>query len=156
MYPHIRTDSLRKVKHFRCAARVFATLALVVLLALVAACGNSRSNIRPPRPGTPTGAADVVGIYRTIHQGLLQLRADGELVLIVPEGPGPSAGTYTLDNGRFAVRTEVCGDAVGEYDVSVGGQPKPGQATLTFATVRDDCGARSRYLTVDPWIYANS
>ncbi|MGH9280020.1 MAG: hypothetical protein ACRD12_18225 [Acidimicrobiales bacterium] len=130
-----------------------------MLVASLASCGGDRSsrlNIRPPQPGTPARASDVVGIYRTVHQGLLQLRQDGEFVLIVSEGPGPSAGTYTLENGRLTVQTDVCGTAVGEYDVVVGGQPKAGQATLTFTTVRDDCGPRSRYLTIDPWVYANS
>lgn len=97
-----------------------------------------------------------MGIYRTVHQGLLQLREDGEFILIVPEGPGPSAGTYTLDNGRLTVQTDVCGTAVGEYDLTVGGKPIAGQATLHFTTVSDDCGPRSRYLTIDPWVYANS
>ncbi|MDQ4097962.1 MAG: hypothetical protein M3144_08865, partial [Actinomycetota bacterium] len=90
------------------------------------------------------------------HQGLLQLRGNGSFVLIVPEGPGPSGGSYTLVDGRLTVRSDVCGSAVGEYDVTVSGPAEPGKAALTFTAVRDDCGARRRYLTIDPWIYANS
>ncbi len=153
-YPPIRTDRPRTVKHFHGAAVI-----LVVILA--GACGADKEaakhdNIRPPQPGTPARASDVQGIYRTIHQGLLQLRGNGSFVLIVPEGPGPSGGSYTLRNGRLTVHTDVCGSAPGEYEVSVSGPAEPGKATLTFTVVSDECGARRRYLTIDPWIYANS
>lgn len=133
--------------------------ALALLFAVTtAACGDreDRTNVRPPAPGVPAGAGDVQGIYRTIHQGLLQLRGDGEFVLIVPEGPGASAGTYTLADGVLTVVTDKCGDAVGRYDVVVTGVQEPGEANLEF-TVRDDaCGHRSYYLTIDPWVYAVS
>ena len=131
----------------------------VLTVALLAGCGRSaeeRSNVRPPRPGTPERAADVQGIYRTIHQGLLQLRGDGSFVLIVSGEPGPSSGTYTVENGRLAVRSEACGATVGDYRVEVGGQPVAGKATLHFTAVGDDCEERRRSLTVDPWVYANS
>jgi hypothetical protein len=100
--------------------------------------------------------AEVQGIYRTVHQGLLQLRGDGEFVMVVPEGPGPSAGRYTLDDGVFTVSTDKCGDEVGEYEVRVTGVQEAGKASLEFTTVRDGCAARARYLTIDPWVYANS
>jgi hypothetical protein len=114
------------------------------------------SNVRPPAPGVPATANDVTGIYRSIHQGLLQLRADGELVLIVPEGPGPSAGTFTLSNGRLVVYTEGCGQETGDYDVLVTGEQKAGKAVLNISAVRDPCEERRRYLTIDPWVYADS
>jgi hypothetical protein len=135
-------------------------MAMATLMALSAsACSEKAAeheNIRPPQPGTPARPADVQGIYRTVHQGLLQLRANGSFVLIVPEGPGPSGGSYTLENGVLTVRTDVCGSAVGDYRVVVSGTPLPGQAILTFISVSDDCDARRRYLTIDPWVYANS
>lgn len=96
------------------------------------------------------------GIYRTVHQAVLQLRANGTLVFIVPEGPGPTAGTYTLVNGTMTIRTDVCGTAVGEYRVDVSGPPLPGEAALSFTAVQDDCDSRRRYLTIDPFVYANS
>lgn len=138
------------------------TICSVVLVAAAATGCNAekevqkQENVRPPQPGAPAAPSDVEGIYRTIHQGLLQLRANGSFVLIVPEGPGPSGGTYTLANGTLTVRTDVCGAAEGEYHVVVGGKPVAGQATLTFTAVNDDCGSRRHYLTVDPWVYANS
>lgn len=130
----------------------------LVAAVTVVGCGDAeeRQNVRPPQPGTPDGPTDVQGIYRSIRQGLLQLRGDGEFVLIVTESPGASAGTYTLDAGRLTVRTNVCGTAVGEYDLRVGGQPKAGEATLAFTAVADDCDFRRRWLTSDAWVYADS
>ena len=153
-YPPIRTDTPRTVKHFHVAA-------VILVLILAGACGADKEaaehdNIRPPQSGTPARASDVQGIYRTIYQGLLQLRGNGSFVLIVPEGPGPSGGSYTLEDGRLTVRTDVCGSAVGEYDVSVSGPAEPGKAALTFTAVSDDCGERRQHLTVAPWVYANS
>ncbi len=136
---------------------------LLVVLAsfvfLLAGCGEdreTRQNVRPPAPGTPDRPSDVQGIYRSIRQGLLQLRGDGEFVLIMPERPGASAGTYELDDGRLTVRTNVCGTAEGDYRVQVGGQQEPGKATLTFEALSDDCDWRRRSLTADPWVYADS
>jgi hypothetical protein len=136
-----------------------STIVLVLLVAVACSAEQEVSkyeNVRPPQPGTPARAADVQGIYRTVHQALLQLRGDGSFVLIVPAGPGPSGGTYTLQDGTLTVRTDVCGTAVGEYHVAVNGPPQAGKATLTFTPINDDCGPRLRYLTIDPWVYANS
>jgi len=135
---------------------------LILLLCgtLLGACSVMKdkpaSNVQPPAPGIPAAPADVTGIYRTVHQGVLQLRADGAFVLIVPEGPGPSSGTFTLANGRLVVRTEACGPETGDYDVVVTGEQEAGKALLRFSAVRDPCEDRRRYLTVDPWVYANS
>ena len=128
------------------------------MLFLASGCGENkpRENVQPPHPGVPAKASDVQGIYRTIHQGLLQLRGNGEFVLIVPEAPGSSTGTYRLEAGRLTVTTDVCGSAVGEYDVTVGGEPEPNKATLQFRVVKDDCGSRARHLTLTPWVYAVS
>lgn len=114
-----------------------------------------RSNIKPPRPGTPAAATDVTGIYRSVHQGLLQLRADGSLVLILPGGPEPSGGSFTLTDGRLLVDTDNC-DTSGSYDVVVTGEQKAGKAELRLTAVDDTCAERRDYLTIDPWVYANS
>lgn len=132
-------------------------LVLLLLVALPACRDRSeRLNIRPPRPGVPADGSDVVGIYRSIHQGLLQLRADGDLTLIVPEGPGPSSGTYSLRDGRLEVFTDECGDQLGDYRVEVTGEQEAGKAVLNVRAVDDPCAERRRYLTIDPWVYANS
>ena len=132
----------------------------VVVAALSGACSYVKhepaANVRPPAPGVPAKAADVTGIYRSIHQGVLQLRADGEFILVVPEGPGPSAGTFTLRDGRLVVRTKACGPETGDYDVLVTGEQEAGKAVLNLSAVRDPCEERRRYLTIDPWVYANS
>ena len=135
---------------------------LLCLVALAAVCGgcspkqSPSSNVQPPAPGVPSRAEDVTGIYRSIHQGLLQLRADGDYVLIVPEGPGPTSGSFTLSAGRLVVFSEACGQETGAYDVVVTGEQEAGKAVLHLTAVKDNCEDRRRYLTVDPWIYANS
>ncbi len=133
--------------------------ALLLLTLFTGACSlksGPASNVQPPAPGIPATAKDVTGIYRSIHQGLLQLRGDGDYVLIVPEGPGPSSGSFTLSAGRLVVFSKACGQETGEYDVVVTGIQEAGKAVLTISAVKDTCEDRRRYLTVDPWIYANS
>ena len=136
-------------------------LAFLLLLALAAgACSAMKatpsSNVQPPAPGVPAKPEDVSGIYRSIHQGLLQLRADGNYVLVVPEGPGPTSGSFTLSAGRLVVFSEACGQETGDYDVVVTGEQEAGKAVLNISAVRDPCEERRKYLTVDPWVYANS
>jgi hypothetical protein len=98
----------------------------------------------------------VTGIYRSIHQGLLQLRSTGDYVLVVPEGPGPTSGTFTLSAGRLVVFSDACGQETGDYDVVVTGEQEAGKAVLNISAVRDPCEDRRKYLTIDPWVYANS
>jgi hypothetical protein len=141
--------------------RLPAFPALVLTLALVTAgCSVMKdppaSNVQPPRPGVPAGAPQVSGIYRTIHQGVLQLRSGGDFVLIVPGGPGPSSGTFTLKDGHMEVRSAPCGQDAGAYDVTVTGEQEAGKAVLNLAAVQDPCEARRHYLTADPWVYADS
>lgn len=135
-----------------------ASVLTLALAGMLGACGGDRSerlNIRPPAPGTPSGAATVSGIYRSIHQGVLQLRANGELSLIIPD-VSASAGTFTLDNGDLTVTTGRCGDEVGRYRMEVTGVQLPGEAILNITAVEDACDERRTYLTIDPWIYADS
>ena len=134
-------------------------IALLLLSLLTGGCSlkdKPASNVQPPAPGVPTRVEDVTGIYRSIHQGVLQLRKDGEYVLIVPDGPGPSSGSFTLSAGRMVVFSKACGQETGEYDVVVTGIQEAGKAVLTISAIKDTCDDRRRYLTVDPWIYANS
>ena len=132
----------------------------MVLMLLVALPGcrdrAERLNVRPPAPGVPADGSEVVGIYRSIHQGLLQLRGDGDLTLIVPEGPGATSGTYALRDGRLEVFTDECGDQLGDYRVEVTGEQEAGKAVLNLVAVDDPCTERRKYLTIDPWVYANS
>lgn len=134
-------------------------LGLLLLAVVTGGCSlhdPPPSNVQPPAPGVPATAKDVTGIYRSIHQGLLQLRSDGKYTLIVSEGPGPTAGSFTLSAGRLTVYSKECGQQTGEYDVMVTGTQEPGKAVLNISAVNDPCDARRHYLTVDPWIYANS
>jgi hypothetical protein len=135
------------------------SFALVLLMLVVLpACRDraERLNIRPPRPGVPASGSEVTGIYRSIHQGLLQLRGDGDLTLVIPDGPGASTGRYVLRDGRMEVFTDKCGDVPGAYRVEVTGEQQPGKAVLNLTAVDDPCTDRRTYLTIDPWVYANS
>jgi hypothetical protein len=136
--------------------RVLTLATLLCLLGLAGCRDAPPSNVRPPRPGVPAAPTEVAGIYRSIHQGLLQLRSDGELVLIVPGPPGTRAGRFTLQDGRMTLQTSRCGDDIGEYDVRVTGEQQAGKAVLNLAGVRDPCEERLHYLTTDPWVYADS
>ena len=136
-------------------------LAAALGAALFLGCGSGGAdapaeNVRPPKAGTPAQPSDVQGIYRSVRQGLLQLRGDGTIVLIAPQGGGPSGGRYTLQSGRLELQTDDCGDDIGRYDVVVTGEQEAGKATLRITPVDDACAPRLRDLTRDPWIYANS
>jgi hypothetical protein len=133
-------------------------VAAVLLALLLGACGNKedRLNYSPPKPGVPATTADVSGIFRTIHQGTLQLRGNGELNLVIPAAFGATSGTFTLRDGDATVRTGNCGDQVGAYRLQVVPGPIVSKSTILFEAVSDPCRERQRYLTVDPWVYADS
>ncbi len=133
-----------------------AALLLLVTSGCSAMKDKPSSNVQPPAPGVPARADDITGIYRSIHQGVLQLRADGEYVLVVPDGPGATSGSFTLSAGRMVVHSDACGPETGDYDVLVTGQQEAGKAVLNISAVRDSCEPRRKYLTIDPWVYANS
>jgi hypothetical protein len=111
--------------------------------------------VRPPAPGVPSSATDVTGIYRTVRASVLQLRADGDLNLTVPDA-GASSGTYTLNDGRMELTTTGCGVEVGSYEVIVSGEQRAGEARLNFRALQDGCTVRRLALTRDPWVYADS
>ena len=135
----------------------FVVVAVVVALVL-SACGDrdERLNFRPPALGVPATRADVNGIYRSIHQGLLQLRLNGELNLVIPESFGATSGTFSLQDGVATVRTENCGNQVGSYKLEVVAGPIVEKASIVFEAVDDPCAERLKYLTIDPWVYADS
>lgn len=142
----------------RAVVNLRPAVAALVLAVLLLACGDrdERLNFRPPAFGVPASTADVNGIYRSIHQGLLQLRVNGELNLVVPEGFGATSGTFTLHDGAATVRTESCGEQVGSYRLEVVPGPIVDKASIVFEAVDDPCQERLRYLTIDPWVYADS
>ena len=148
----IRTHWQARFKHLG----VVAVLALTMMACNAAKSMKPQENIVPPQPGVPASPSAIQGIYRTNHQGLLQLRGDGDFVMIIPEGPGPSGGKYTLRDGTLTVTTDNCGNAVGEYTLMVNGPPEAGKANIVFTPVNDSCEPRRKYLTIDPWVYANS
>ena len=135
-----------------------AGLAALALTLALGGCSNPPpSNYRPPELGVPASADEVTGIYRTIHQGLLQLRGNGDLNLVDPRptsappaarspsttGPPPS-GPTTVATSRAAYTIEVlAGSGIG-------------RSTLIFEAVDDPCAERQKYLTIDPWVYADS
>lgn len=134
------------------------SLAVLLLLGSTACSGDrsERLNVQPPAPGVPRSGTEVQGIYRSIHQGLLQLRGNGEINLITPDEPGTTSGDYSLREGVLEVRTDKCDDRPGTYNVEVTGEQKAGKAILVISAVHDDCAHRRRHLTIDPWVYADS
>ncbi|HEX2042350.1 MAG TPA: hypothetical protein VHF24_06890 [Acidimicrobiales bacterium] len=134
---------------------------IVAIVLLVAACDTVRQverveNVRPPAAGTPQQPSDVQGIYRSLSRAVLQLRGNGDLVLVAPAGGGPDSGKFTLQDGRLEVQTENCGETVGTYEMVVTGEQEPGKATLQINALSDECADRRRDLTAYPWVYANS
>jgi hypothetical protein len=134
--------------------RFAALLTVVVLLLATAGCSRKNTNVVPPEPGVPERAADVVGIYRSAQGSLLQLRKSGEFFVIA--GGRPIDGRFTLVDGRVAMRTEECGEQVGEYAVRVTGKPVPNKAQLHFTVVNDPCAARRMPLIDQRWVYVES
>jgi hypothetical protein len=129
----------------------------VAVVLLMAACETERvENVRPPAVGTPRQPSDVQGIYRSLSKAVLQLRGNGDLVLVAPAGGGPDSGKFTLQDGRLEVQTENCGETVGSYEMVVTGEQEPGKATLQINAITDECADRRRDLTAYPWVYADS
>ncbi len=143
-------------------ARLLARcLAGGIVVVLLSSCGAARrleseENVRPPAAGRPNEPADVQGIYRSLAKAVLQLRGNGDLVLVAPAGGGPDSGKFVVQDGRLEVQTSKCGEAVGTYEMVVTGEQEPGKATLQISALSDECAERRRDLTAYPWVYANS
>ncbi|MGH9156512.1 MAG: hypothetical protein ACRD1K_11905 [Acidimicrobiales bacterium] len=108
--------------------------------------GESDTNVRPPQPGVPARSADVTGIYRTIRNSVIQLRANGDFFMLVPD-VGAANGTWSLVDGRFQVSTNRCDDQQGQYELEVTGEGLPGKAQRRVKPVDDPCAERKTYLT---------
>ena len=106
----------------------------------------------------PATAEDVTGIYRTIHQGLLQLRGNGDLNLVIPEATSaPPPARFTLAGRRRHRPHRQLRRPGGHLHLEVvAGAASCSKSTLVFETVDDPCAERQKYLTIDPWVYADS
>ena len=135
---------------------VGATVALLFASCDAARRLETEENVRPPAAGRPNEPADVQGIYRSLAKAVLQLRGNGDLVLVAPAGGGPDSGKFVLQDGRLEVQTSKCGETVGTYEMVVTGEQEPGKATLQIDAISDECAERRRDLTEYPWVYANS
>lgn len=154
-------DEALCLQPFFMARRLTAWLAGGAIVLLAVACDTARrvdriENVRPPAAGRPDEPADVQGIYRSLSKAVLQLRGNGDLVLIAPAGAGPDSGKFILQDGRLEVQTKNCGETVGTYEMVVTGEQEPGKATLQINALSDECAERRRDLTAYPWVYANS
>ncbi|HEV3402120.1 MAG TPA: hypothetical protein VG078_09900, partial [Acidimicrobiales bacterium] len=90
-------DEALCLQPFFMARRLTAWLAGGAIVLLAVACDTARrvdriENVRPPAAGRPDEPADVQGIYRSLSKAVLQLRGNGDLVLIAPAGAGPDSG----------------------------------------------------------------
>jgi hypothetical protein len=160
-FQHHLDEKPLSLQPFSVARRLRAWCVGGAVVLLLTACDTARrvdriENVRPPAAGRPHQPADVQGIYRSLGKAVLQLRGNGDLVLVAPAGAGPDSGKFTLQDGRLEIQTENCGEAVGTYEMVVTGEQEPGKATLQIDAVSDECADRRRDLTAYPWVYANS
>ena len=96
----------------------------------------------------PEKIDDVTGIWRNVHQGVLELRDNGDFVLISPITK-PDSGKYTLQNGviAFAGGT-LCPPGDASYAVGVVRSQR-----MMLSSDGDRCELRRRVLVSDPWVY---
>jgi len=123
---------------------------LAVLLALcLAACVHSEKE-RVKLLRAPRQVSDVVGIWRTVHQNVLELRQKGTLVLITSVSEA-QAGDFTLDQDHITVSGMArCGGTSGTYRLQVSFHQK-----LVFSEPEDSCDFRRTQLTIDQYVYSN-
>lgn len=139
-------------------AGALVTVALVAVVVLTSCSQKEQdaiSNVKPPAPGIPATGSDITGIYRSMNQSLLQLRADGSYVLIVKDSAATS-GQFTVTSGQLEVQSDGCGSAVGRYAVVVTGKKEAGKAKLEITPMSDGCARRNHDLVAAPWVYADS
>ena len=127
--------------------RVLALLC-AVLIPLGACVHSEKEPGKPLR--APHRVSDVVGIWRTVHQNVLELRQKGTLVLITSISQAQT-GDFTLDQDRLTVSGMArCGGSSGTYRVQVAFQQK-----LVLSEPQDSCAFRRTQLTIDPYVYSN-
>jgi len=126
-------------------------LAFAVAIVVGTACAQSARDEGPRTPPpvrAPSGAKDIVGIWRNVHQGVFEVRDDGSYVLISPITE-PEAGRYQLNDDRVALRGDKgCGAVEATYGVRVTHAQR-----MDLSADRDPCAPRRRVLGSDPWIY---
>lgn len=125
-------------------------IALMSVLVMATACAGSQeeSPHAAPAESPPSSVEDVVGIWRNVHQGVLELRQSGAFVLISPVTE-PEGGTFRLEGPRLEVRAEQgCGTAPGTYRVRVAPARR-----MDLTDGDDPCAERKRVMVSDPWIY---
>src|SRR5438067_5481763 len=112
----------------------------VVLIVGMGACVHSEQEAVKPLVA-PRQIADVVGIWRTVHQNVLELRQRGTLVLITSVSEAQT-GDFTLDQDRMTVSGMArCGGSSGTYRVQVAFQQK-----LVLSEPQDSCAFRRTQL----------
>jgi hypothetical protein len=128
--------------------RVRVVVVAIMLASAVACVHSEHVPVKPLR--TPRQVSDVVGIWRTVHQNVLELRQKGTLVLITSISEA-QAGDFTLDQDRITVSGMAkCGGTSGTYRLQVAFQQK-----LVFSEPDDPCAFRRTQLTIDPYVYSN-
>jgi hypothetical protein len=140
----------RTLDAVRARRAVMKRLVFVLVLACASACASSQQEnphvVAPESP--PTGIEDVVGIWRNVHQGVLELRQSGAFVLISPITE-PESGTFQLTDDRLDVRAEKgCRVSPGTYRVRVSRSRR-----MDLTDGNDPCAERKRVMESDPWIY---
>ncbi|MBV8295325.1 MAG: hypothetical protein JO085_00690 [Acidimicrobiia bacterium] len=126
-------------------ARAIANaIAIAIALGSLTACGSAAP--APPKPlAAPAKIEDITGIWRSIHQDVLELRSNGTFVLVTGQA---LAGNYTLSQASITFfDTKGCGDAQGTYRVQVSLKTR-----LELSQPDDACGSRKLALA-DPLIY---
>lgn len=126
--------------------RRFGVLMSAVTIVLVAC--RAAEPPQTPALAAPTSTDDIVGIWRNIHQGVLELRSDGTFVLISPITE-PADGRYELTADRLQLGgTETCRGVPGTYSVRVARE-----ARMHLGQPDDGCALRRKVLSTDPWVY---
>ncbi len=125
-----------------------AVLAVAAALCGLAAC-SSNATPAPSAPlATPKTVDDVTGIWRSVHQNVLELRKNGTFVLITTVANAMS-GNYTLSGDSVTFfDTRGCGSVQGTYRIQA--SPK---GRIELSQPNDTCAPRKLGLS-DPFVYA--
>ena len=129
--------------------RALVTVVIVVIGLPIAACVHSeREPVKPLR--TPRQVSDIVGIWRTVHQNVLELRQKGTVTLITSVSEAQAAD-FVLDGDHITITGMArCGRTSGTYRIQVAFQQK-----LVLSEPDDPCAFRRTQLTIVPYVYSN-
>lgn len=96
----------------------------------------------------PRAFEELTGIWRTVRQGVLEIRADGRYVLITPI-TRPAEGRITLTGARVTlIDPDSCDGAPGTYTVAV-----VAAGRMVLSDPDDLCADRRTVLVADPFVY---